>query len=162
MYCCDQLYRRYCKQEASDKGLPVNRHLSLHYPDDENVHKINYQQFLVGTELLVVPVLRKGKEEVRAYFPTAGEGSWRHVDQRGIRHAAVLRQRRTQLRGHSRGADRVPCSICKTWICCGREVCDERERTGRTVNEAATCSFHLNDVKETLLPTVLDEETCSY
>ena len=54
----------FCKQEAAQKGLPICRHLFLHYPDDECVHRLSYQQFLVGSEFLVVPVLDKGKKKV--------------------------------------------------------------------------------------------------
>lgn len=50
----------------------------LHYPEDERVQALTYEQFLVGTEVLVVPVLDKGRSVVTAYFP-AGGGAWRHV-----------------------------------------------------------------------------------
>ncbi|OMO50813.1 Glycoside hydrolase, family 31 [Corchorus capsularis] len=43
------------------KRLPICRHLFLHYPDDEHVQRLSYQQFLVGSEILVVPVLDKGR-----------------------------------------------------------------------------------------------------
>ncbi|GAB4851755.1 hypothetical protein Ancab_031157 [Ancistrocladus abbreviatus] len=67
------------EQEAAQKGLPLCRHLFLHYPDDDNVHKLTYQQFLVGTEILVVPVLDKGKRDVKAYFPLGESCSWKHI-----------------------------------------------------------------------------------
>jgi alpha-glucosidase (family GH31 glycosyl hydrolase) len=66
-------------QEAAEKGLPVARHLFLHYPEDRRVQELTYQQFLVGTEMLVVPVLDKGRNAVTAYFPTSDGASWRHV-----------------------------------------------------------------------------------
>lgn len=69
----------YSKQEAARKGLPVCRHLFLHYPDDEHVHKLSYQQFLVGSEFLVVPVLDKGKKKVKAYFPLGETSGWIHI-----------------------------------------------------------------------------------
>ncbi|RWW00876.1 hypothetical protein GW17_00036127 [Ensete ventricosum] len=59
------------QMEAAQRGLPVARHLFLHYPDDKHVHSLTYQQFLVGTDILVVPVLDKAKKEVKAYFPMA-------------------------------------------------------------------------------------------
>lgn len=34
------------------------------------------EQFLVGGDLLITPVLHKGKKEVKGYFPEAG-GVWR-------------------------------------------------------------------------------------
>lgn len=40
---------------------------------------LTYEQFLVGTEILVAPVLDKGREVVKVYFPE-GEGClWKHV-----------------------------------------------------------------------------------
>jgi alpha-glucosidase (family GH31 glycosyl hydrolase) len=40
---------------------------------------LSYQQFLVGNEILVAPVLDKGKKNVKVYFPL-GEGSdWKHI-----------------------------------------------------------------------------------
>ena len=67
------------KQEASQKGLPVCRHLFLHYPSDDHVHQLSYQQFLVGSEILVVPVLDKGKNKVKAYFPVGERSGWLHI-----------------------------------------------------------------------------------
>lgn len=55
------------------------RHLFLHYPEDQRVQKMTYQQFLVGTEMLVVPVLDKGRSTVTAYFPMSDGGLWKHV-----------------------------------------------------------------------------------
>lgn len=69
----------FIKQEAARKGLPVCRHLFLHYPEDEHVHHLSYQQFLVGTEILVVPVLDKGKKNVKAYFPVGESSNWQHI-----------------------------------------------------------------------------------
>lgn len=66
-------------QEASRKGLPVCRHLFLHYPHDEYVHNLRYEQFLVGEEILVVPVLDKGKKNVKVYFPLGETCSWKHI-----------------------------------------------------------------------------------
>lgn len=69
------------QQEASEKGLPVCRHLFLHYPEDEYVQTLTYQQFLVGTEILVAPVLDKGKREAKVYFPLEEKESccWLHI-----------------------------------------------------------------------------------
>jgi len=69
----------FCEmQEAAAVGMPVVRHLFLHYPEDQHVQSLVYQQFLVGTELLVVPVLDKGHTQVQAYFPPSGD-VWEHV-----------------------------------------------------------------------------------
>ncbi|KAK6149041.1 hypothetical protein DH2020_016566 [Rehmannia glutinosa] len=66
-------------EEASEKGLPVCRHLFLHYPEDEHVQTLTYEQFLVGTEILVVPVLDKDKDVVKVYFPKGERCPWKHV-----------------------------------------------------------------------------------
>ncbi|XP_062208277.1 uncharacterized protein LOC133909731 [Phragmites australis] len=78
IYKAWEFYRIQLVKEASETGLPVARHLFLHYPEDERVQTLTYQQFLVGTEMLVVPVLDKGSSAVTAYFPD-GAGAWRHV-----------------------------------------------------------------------------------
>lgn len=43
------------------------------------MHQLTYQQFLVGEEILVVPVLDKGKRDVKAYFPIGENCSWKHI-----------------------------------------------------------------------------------
>jgi alpha-glucosidase (family GH31 glycosyl hydrolase) len=43
------------------------------------VHSLSYQQFLIGTEILVAPVLDKGKKNVKAYFPEGETCSWQHI-----------------------------------------------------------------------------------
>ncbi|GAB2267129.1 hypothetical protein Dimus_002114 [Dionaea muscipula] len=87
VYKAWKFYRVQLVKEAAEKGLPICRHLFLHYPEDEYVHKLTYQQFLVGEEILVVPVLDKGKNDVKAYFPLGGgkdrssssSSSWKHI-----------------------------------------------------------------------------------
>ncbi|CAL5193330.1 unnamed protein product [Lathyrus oleraceus] len=79
IYTAWKFYRIQLVKEAARKGLPVCRHLFLHYPDDEHVHKLSYQQFLVGSEFLVVPVLDKGKKKVKAYFPLGETSGWIHI-----------------------------------------------------------------------------------
>ncbi|KAL3534639.1 hypothetical protein ACH5RR_003100 [Cinchona calisaya] len=79
IYQAWKFYRIQLVKEASQKGLPVCRHLFLHYPDDERVLGFTSEQFLVGTEILVVPVLDKGKGTVKAYFPVGESCSWKHI-----------------------------------------------------------------------------------
>ncbi len=69
-------YRKQLIEEAAQTGLPVVRPLFLHYPQDENAYTISYQQFLVGTDLMVAPVLDPGRDFVEVYFP---EGAWIHI-----------------------------------------------------------------------------------
>ncbi|CAK9222925.1 unnamed protein product [Sphagnum troendelagicum] len=77
MYKAWEFYRRQLVKEAATTGMPVVRHMFLHYPHDKHVQSIVYQQFLVGSDILVVPVLDKGCTKVHAYFP-AGD-VWKHV-----------------------------------------------------------------------------------
>ncbi|XP_050228603.2 uncharacterized protein LOC126677843 [Mercurialis annua] len=79
MYKAWYFYRIQLVKEASEKGLPVCRHLFIHYPNDRIVQNLSYQQFLIGSEILVVPVLDKGKQNVKAYFPEGETCSWKHA-----------------------------------------------------------------------------------
>ncbi|KAL1548762.1 sulfoquinovosidase-like [Salvia divinorum] len=79
IYKAWKFYRLQLVKEASEKGLPVCRHLFLHYPKDEHAHELRYEQFLVGSEILVAPVLDKGKEVVKVYFPQGESHVWKHV-----------------------------------------------------------------------------------
>ncbi len=64
------LYDLFWQGEST--GLPVMRPLVLHYEDDANVHNLN-DEFLVGTSLLVAPVVEQGKRCRAVYLP---EGTW--------------------------------------------------------------------------------------
>ncbi|XP_028766663.1 uncharacterized protein LOC114724474 [Neltuma alba] len=79
VYSAWKFYRIQLVKESAQKGLPVCRHLFLHYPSDEHVHQLSYQQFMVGSEILVVPVLDKGIKKVKAYFPVEETSSWQHI-----------------------------------------------------------------------------------
>lgn len=62
--------------EAAAGGMPVARHPWLQYPGDPACADLT-EQFFLGPNLLVAPVLRPGAASVRAYLP-AGSGAWRH------------------------------------------------------------------------------------
>jgi alpha-glucosidase len=64
------LYTQF--REHADSGLPVMRPLVLHYSDDPDCHTID-DQFLIGENLLVAPVLRAGAEARAVYLP---RGRW--------------------------------------------------------------------------------------
>ncbi|MBH8553178.1 alpha-glucosidase [Nostocaceae cyanobacterium CENA357] len=68
-------YRRELMAEAAIQGYPLVRHLVLHYPDDPNVYKIE-DQFLLGRDFLIAPVLKPRKKSVNVYFPA---GEWVHL-----------------------------------------------------------------------------------
>jgi alpha-glucosidase (family GH31 glycosyl hydrolase) len=76
VYAAWEPYRRQLVQEAAANGLPVVRHPFIHYPTDPEVYSINYQQFMVGSELMVAPVLDQGQAKVHLYLPA---GEWVHV-----------------------------------------------------------------------------------
>lgn len=62
--------------EAHATGMPVARHPWLQYPTDPACADLT-EQFFLGPDLLVAPVLREGATTVAAYLP-AGSGAWRH------------------------------------------------------------------------------------
>ncbi|WCL48774.1 alpha-glucosidase [Leptospira sp. GIMC2001] len=68
-------YLKIYTKEANKTGLPVVRALYLHYPKDPNTFNLKYQ-YLLGEDLLVVPVVDSGETSVKGYFP---EGSWKHI-----------------------------------------------------------------------------------
>lgn len=68
-------YVRHLCQEARATGLPAQRPLFLHHPDDAMLHGVQ-DQFLYGADLLVAPVIEAGQAARAVILP--GEGSWRH------------------------------------------------------------------------------------
>ena len=49
------------------KGYPMIRHLWLHYPEDRMAAQTE-KQFLLGEDLMVLPVLEPGKRRVHGYW----------------------------------------------------------------------------------------------
>ena len=79
-----ELYRAYTKlhehltpylnelvEEACTEGMPVMRHLILHWQDDKNVYKIE-DEYTFGDAFLIAPIL-DNKYERKIYLP---EGEW--------------------------------------------------------------------------------------
>lgn len=58
--------------EAHKKGFPVMRALFLEYPHDEKTYNI-HDQFLLGENVMIAPIMQPGCECRAAYFP---EGRW--------------------------------------------------------------------------------------
>lgn len=75
-------YLYTCAWEAHRTGLPLMRPLVLAHPDDERVRDLR-DQFYVGPDLLVAPVLEKGARRRRVYLPGGEWYEW---------HTARLRQ----------------------------------------------------------------------
>lgn len=55
-----------------ESGLPILRPLVLHYEKDQMVHELN-DEFLVGENVLVAPVVMQGASKRMVYLP---EGKW--------------------------------------------------------------------------------------
>lgn len=68
--------RRELMAQAAATGMPVVRHPWLQYPGDPQCADLT-EQFFLGPDLLVAPVLQAESSSVRAYLP-AGSGAWRH------------------------------------------------------------------------------------
>ena len=75
VYAAWEPYRRELVREAAETGLPVVRHPFIHYPEDPEVYELE-EQFMVGSEFMVAPVLDKGAEWVEVYLPA---GRWVHL-----------------------------------------------------------------------------------
>lgn len=85
------LYGLFCESERS--GAPVWRPLFYEFPGDAEAAKIE-DQFMLGSELMVAPVVTRGARERRVYLP---EGRWfawgddaQYLGPRWIRVAAPL------------------------------------------------------------------------
>lgn len=68
-------YVRHLVAEVRASGLPAQRALFLHYPEDREGLTIQ-DQFLYGADLLVAPVIEQGAAARRVYLPA---GEWRHL-----------------------------------------------------------------------------------
>tara|TARA_Y100001954_G_scaffold52958_1_gene56469 strand:- start:7481 stop:9661 length:2181 start_codon:yes stop_codon:yes gene_type:complete len=68
-------YLKFYVNEAAQKGLPVVRPLFLHYPQDKKTFDLK-KQFLLGEDILVLPVLESRQILVKGYLP---KGKWRHL-----------------------------------------------------------------------------------
>lgn len=76
LYAAWDFYRRDLIDIAANRGLPVVRPMFLVFPDDPRMVEIRYEQFMVGDELLIAPVLDPGETQVTAYLP---DGEWVHL-----------------------------------------------------------------------------------
>jgi alpha-glucosidase len=68
-------YVAHLVAEAQTTGLPAQRALFLHYPDDRETFTIQ-DQYLYGADLMVAPVIEAGAVMRKVYLP---DGTWRHV-----------------------------------------------------------------------------------
>ncbi len=78
LYAALASYRQGLFEEAHARGWPMVRHLAMHYPDDEESWAVN-DEFLLGAELLVAPMLEPCADQAcqrAVYLPP---GPWTHV-----------------------------------------------------------------------------------
>jgi alpha-glucosidase len=71
-------YVRHLVAEAQDQGLPAQRALFLHYPDDTATYMVQ-DQYLYGADLMVAPVIEAGAMMRKVYLPGSPGTVWRHV-----------------------------------------------------------------------------------
>ncbi|MFM5916647.1 MAG: alpha-glucosidase [Novosphingobium sp.] len=69
-------YVRHLCNEAVENGLPAQRPLFLHYPDDPALWTVQ-DQFLYGADMVVAPVIEEGAIAREVVLP--GEAPWQHV-----------------------------------------------------------------------------------
>ncbi|TDP95318.1 alpha-glucosidase [Halanaerobium saccharolyticum] len=67
-------YIKDAVKENSERGIPVQRPLFLHYEEDEKTYDLKYQ-YLLGRDILVAPVYKEDKKEWSLYLP---EDNWVH------------------------------------------------------------------------------------
>jgi alpha-glucosidase (family GH31 glycosyl hydrolase) len=76
-------------QEAAASGVPPTRPLWLAFPGDRQAARQD-QQWMLGDDVLVAPVVEEGARSRRVYFP---DGCWEHPETgerfEGPRHARV-------------------------------------------------------------------------
>ena len=90
-------YLEAASQEYQRTAMPIVRHLALAHPDDPRAVRLQ-DQFLLGPDLLVAPVLEPGARSRRLYLPR-GEwiDLWRNA--RFDEDAGDLRLRRAEVVG---------------------------------------------------------------
>ncbi|MCJ8167807.1 alpha-glucosidase [Atopomonas sediminilitoris] len=69
-------YRRTLMAEAARRGLPLVRPLWLHYPSDPASHVPVPESFMLGSDLLIAPVLAPSVEGLDVALPA---GQWVHL-----------------------------------------------------------------------------------
>lgn len=75
VYTAMKPYHRAVIREYVESGLPPIRHPYIHYPDEESLHKKG-GQYLYGRDLLVAPVVHKGRRRVTPVLP---RDEWVHL-----------------------------------------------------------------------------------
>ncbi len=76
MYKSLAFYRKQLMVEAAATGIPVNRAMYLEFPSDTSTLDLSYEQFMLGSEFIVAPILDKNVQSKNVYLP---EGRWREL-----------------------------------------------------------------------------------
>lgn len=66
-------YRKQLIEEACSTAMPIVRPMFLVFENDKECYNIEYDQFMLGDEFLIAPVLDKGKKIKKVYLP---QGVW--------------------------------------------------------------------------------------
>ena len=78
VYVSWKFYRITLMREAAEHGWPIARHMMLVFPGNDAVyHEDLKYQYMIGTELLVAPVIKKGDSKVFVFLPQGI--AWIHV-----------------------------------------------------------------------------------
>jgi alpha-glucosidase len=72
LYACLAPYRKRLAIDVTNHGWPLVRPLWLQYPNDATARKISYEQFQLGANIVVAPVLDPGATHVDVYLPDDG------------------------------------------------------------------------------------------
>ncbi|MAP67702.1 MAG: alpha-glucosidase [Candidatus Marinimicrobia bacterium] len=76
VYSSLSFYRKTLMKESFKNGYPLIRHPFLHYPNDKDVLNLENEQFMLGSEFMICPVLNENSDEVNCYLP---KGNWVHL-----------------------------------------------------------------------------------
>ncbi len=65
--------------ESCTSGVPIMRHMALEFPNEPNVHTLD-DQYMLGPDILVAPILVEGATERFVYLPA---GRWTMLEKPG-------------------------------------------------------------------------------
>ena len=69
-------YKLKLLKESEEKGSPFTRPLMMHFPEDKVARKQD-SQFMLGENILVAPIVKKGATKRHVYLP--GPHTWTHL-----------------------------------------------------------------------------------
>ncbi|MFO7958624.1 MAG: glycoside hydrolase family 31 protein [Candidatus Brocadiia bacterium] len=67
-------------EESARSGVPIMRHMALEFPHEPNAHTLD-DQYMLGPDLLVAPVLIEGARSRPVYLP---EGTWTELERPSV------------------------------------------------------------------------------